>query len=747
MLSGVSALALAEVAWPAWLNNIVVFLQVLLGFSIIIFFHELGHFLAAKWAGVRVDRFAVGFGPRLFGWRRGEGFTFGARPDYRAAELLERNYGETDYCFRLLPIGGYVKMLGQDDVVINEQTNEIRLSDDPRAFPNRSVSQRMVVVSAGVIFNLALAAVLLTAVFLIGRNMAAAVVGAVEPGQPAEGKLLPGDEIIEINGDRVDSFMDVQLATIFEDPPLKMRVRRNGQVLDSLIPITPEMDERTETPLIGIIPQMTTERTRDAIRFGEQDVPREGDRITHVEGRPVSSAIEIFPLFRGSAGRPLRMTVARPGPDGQAQTLEVYERATLAVVPAGVTKTAVEFMDGAHVLGMLRRRAVAAVVPGGAAEQAGFKPGDVIVQWGDAAHPTYAELLDRIHATPPAATHVLVLRGDQEVALTVTPRQGWQLFARSDPKVGLDFSRGEEDRPVVAQVVADTPAARLNIPRGALLTAIDGQPVSTWFDVTQALMAAAGREVEIRYRSAAAQAVEKLAVPGSLFNELNLPIAAVIESINGQSAVTVDGAERSVQSAVGLRALLASHVGQTVEVAWRPTRLDPVQRSQFTVRADALDAWQLRISYEIDPLSFKVLEKRVDAGGNPFVALSMGVKSVVQFVEQMVIFLSSVVTRRVSTQNVAGPVGIIDIAMRQARSGWSDLLFFMAFLSVNLAVINFLPVPVLDGGMMLFLIIEKIKGKPLSFTAQMVSTLVGLAAIVLAALYVTIQDIGRLFSS
>ncbi len=747
MLSGLNGLALAEIAWPAWLNNIVVFLQVLLGFSIIIFVHELGHFLAAKWAGVRVDRFSVGFGPRLFGWRRGEGFTFGGRPDYRAAELQERSFGETDYCFRLLPIGGYVKMLGQDDIVINDQTNEIRLSDDPRAFPNRSVSQRMVVVSAGVVFNLLLAAVLLTAVFMIGRDMAAAVVGAVEPGGPSEGKLLPGDEIIEIDGDRVDSFMDVQLATVFSDPPLKIRVRRDGKELPTPVLVTPEKDERTDTPLIGIVPQMTTELTRDAIRFGDPEVPHAGDRITSVDGRVVTSAIEIFPMFRASAGRPLQVTVERKTADGQAETLDVVQRATLAVVPAAITKTAAEFMDASHVLGMLRRRAIAMVVPGGAAEEAGFKPGDVIVQWGDAAHPTYSELLDRIHVTPPVATKVVVLRGGAETTLTVTPRQGWKLFSRADPKVGLDFSRGEEDRPVVAQVVPGTPAARLNIPRGALLTAIDDQPVSNWFEVTQALMASAGREIELRYRSGTAEGVERLAVPSSLFNELNLPIAAVIESINGQDSVLVDGAERSVQSTLGLRTLLSQHVGETVEVAWRATRLDPVQKSSFGVRADNLDAWQLRISYEIDPLSFKVLEKRVDAGGNPFVALSMGAKSVVQFVEQMVIFLTSVVTRRMSTQNVAGPVGIVDIAMRQAKSGWGDLLFFMAFLSVNLAVINFLPVPVLDGGMMLFLIIEKIKGKPLSFTAQMVSTLVGLAAIVVAALYVTIQDIGRLFSS
>jgi len=85
------------------------------------------------------------------------------------------------------------------------------------------------------------------------------------------------------------------------------------------------------------------------------------------------------------------------------------------------------------------------------------------------------------------------------------------------------------------------------------------------------------------------------------------------------------------------------------------------------------------------------------------------------------------------------------MAIEQAKAGLPELMFFLAFLSVNLAVINFLPMPVLDGGLMVFLLIEKIKGKPLSLKAQMVGTMVGLAAIILGLLFVTIQDIGRFF--
>ncbi len=101
--------------------------------------------------------------------------------------------------------------------------------------------------------------------------------------------------------------------------------------------------------------------------------------------------------------------------------------------------------------------------------------------------------------------------------------------------------------------------------------------------------------------------------------------------------------------------------------------------------------------------------------------------------------------RNVGVKNVSGPVGIISRAVDLAKEGFVELLFFLAFLSVNLAVINFMPLPVMDGGLMVFLIIEKIKGKPLSIKTQMVSTIVGLALIVICFLLVTIQDIARFF--
>src|SRR3954467_1138856 len=138
-------------------------LLVILGFGLIIFVHELGHFLAAKWAGIRVLAFAIGFGPAAVSYRKGMGWRRGTtEPEYQerqrrgqAAEL-----SPTQYRLNWLPLGGYVKMLGQDDL------NPAAVSAERDSYQNTPVWKRMVVISAGVVMNMLLAALLFVAVFM-----------------------------------------------------------------------------------------------------------------------------------------------------------------------------------------------------------------------------------------------------------------------------------------------------------------------------------------------------------------------------------------------------------------------------------------------------------------------------------------------------------------------------------------------------------------------------------------------------
>src|SRR5688500_2010208 len=152
------------------------------GFGFVIFFHELGHFLAAKYVGIRVEQFAVGFGQALFSWRKGKGWKLGssgARYEELTKSGQAEGIGETEYRLNWVPLGGYVKMLGQDDLRPNAT------QDDPRAYNKKSIGARMVVVSAGVIMNIILAAIGFMVVFLMGFRAPPAVAGSVIPNSPA----------------------------------------------------------------------------------------------------------------------------------------------------------------------------------------------------------------------------------------------------------------------------------------------------------------------------------------------------------------------------------------------------------------------------------------------------------------------------------------------------------------------------------------------------------------------------------
>ena len=149
---------------------------IFLGFSAVIFVHELGHFMVAKWANVRIEKFCIGFGRELFGFTR----------------------GETRYGFNLLPLGGYVKMLGQEDFEV-DSTGELQVRDDPRSFAVQPVGHRMLIVSAGVVMNVIFAALLFMIVFTVGLQVFVTDVGFVKPNSPAAmAGLQRGDEIIKI---------------------------------------------------------------------------------------------------------------------------------------------------------------------------------------------------------------------------------------------------------------------------------------------------------------------------------------------------------------------------------------------------------------------------------------------------------------------------------------------------------------------------------------------------------------------
>ncbi len=746
-----SPLILAASPLLEWLYNGWLFLKVLVGFSAVIFVHELGHFLAAKWMGIRVDRFAIGFFQRVVGYRPGEGLTFGTRPEYTAEELAARGYGETDYCLNILPFGGYVRMLGQDDIIINEETGEIKTSDDPRSFTNKPVHRRMVVVSAGVIFNVIFAILAYALIFAgPGKAMVAPVVTVEAGGPAAEAGLLTGDRIVSINDGAVRSFVDVVKGVLLSSGPVTLRVQRDGQEIKGPIVVHPRPNDMIGRSIgVGYMYDTSLSVERGSVLDGPPLVP--GDRLVGINDQPVESLFDAMRAVRECGGQELELQVARGDPDTPEETeiVTYRHRPLLAILPADPRADQEgAILDSEHLLGFVRRLQVRAVLPDTPAEKAGFQAGDVIAEWGNVPNPRHSDIKDSIEANEGRVVPVVVDRGGTLERLEVVPRREFTLFSKQGPRVGIEFI-ADQNAAVVADIARETPAVGVGLPRGARIVAIDDTPITTWIDVFEQFKRSVGSTVSVRYETAGDTAEGSLTVPPSVTSVLDLPPMARIDLIAGERDVRMDtGRTVPLPDPRAVRLLLEKHVGETITVSYVRDETDAERvTATFAVTADNLDPWQLRCSYALDVLALSPRTENVSAGGNPFLALWMGTKESGSVLRDVYLVVKGMFTPRsaVSPKNVSGPVGIFKHAIQEADTSYTDLLYFLAYISVNLAVINFLPLPVVDGGLMVFLLLEKIRGKPLSIKVQVTTTLIGLALIVGVFLLVTFQDITQLW--
>ena len=204
--------------------------------GIMIFFHELGHFLVAKYFGVKVLKFALGFGPVLVG----------------------KTVGETEYSIRYFPLGGFVKMLGEG--IEEEDEEDLPPDDDERSFSNKHPLKRMAIVAAGPAFNLVLALLLYYGVYLIsGIEVRLPEIGEVTEDSPAQhAGLLKGDLISAIDGQEIESWSELRgLIADKAGIPLTFTVKRDGQY--ATLSVTPketilqnEFGEPIKASIIGI---------------------------------------------------------------------------------------------------------------------------------------------------------------------------------------------------------------------------------------------------------------------------------------------------------------------------------------------------------------------------------------------------------------------------------------------------------------------------------------------------------------
>jgi len=820
MLSNLMELAggiLAQGAAGEWLRSAGSLLLVMLGFSFVVFVHELGHFLAAKWAGVRVERFAIGFGQELFGFQ----------------------YGETRYSFNVLPLGGYVKMLGQEDFAV-DKTGELKVKSDDASFTNKPVGQRMVIVSAGVVMNLIFAAIGLTIYMMIGYNTAPPVVGMVAPATPAaRAGIQPGDKILGINGYAVREFTDVRMRIVLSDPGevLTFDVEREGKRVEPSPRVLPEFQEDERVRQVGMSPGWT--RTV-AIRagspsdeYGESEL-RPNDLILAIirDGRssPVRSMGEVWTAMMDARGGPLQLEVKRPDHVPDVADLVNPEdenrqgRILRVTVSAGWYVHPEDIADGGttSLLGLVPRLRGGAAEERSPADLAGVESNDVICRFGSLSDPSFGEfgklvwqyenrdvplvvrrprsshgkfsaaavqfLCSRREAwieaavTSPETARTLfdadltasglpevqtnLLRGrsrqlataeswlnwlesvDQHT-LTIRPTRPFVLTGGAKPRIGLPLDLPEDDRLVVADILPQvgsrqSPAARSGIPRGAVILACDGRSVDTWPALTEQFRASAGRNVRLRYRAGLTYSEADFEIPGCISSALALSPSARITSINGQERAEVLRRNGQPQTLYlpdwrAVAGLLRQNTGKTVKVNWSGADEAP-HEAEFAVTDANVDPWLMRVAYVPTIFCYPMMVEIRES--SPIAAAWQGIRKTYFATWNTLQSIRHIAfTQQVGVNQLKGPVGIARMGMQIAESSGTQLLWFMCLISANLAVINFLPLPIVDGGLFFFLVLEKIRGEPLSIRTQVVTQILGMALIASVFLFVTFQDI------
>ncbi|MFH1675591.1 MAG: site-2 protease family protein, partial [bacterium] len=598
--------------------------------------HEFGHFLMAKAFGMRVDEFAIGFGKRLFSWRR----------------------GETEYSVNLVPLGGYNKIYGMD---IEETEPDPKAKgnpkisknsvpdysvapvDDPRAFVNKPIYQRFFVIVAGPIMNFLIA---ILVIFVMGTTMGfpAAELGRIIPGGPADvAGLQDGDIITKLNGSRLTATSDLHRAVAYSGGHtiVLAGIRDGGDFKATVVPQQIRLAESyfcrlgfiylTDGTIIDVLPKSPASRVAlvpgdvilevDGFRFPSQNLVVES-----------GSGVLTLVIYRDYRRKPIDIEYFN-----SEINHDLYS-------PYGF------FLNGEQV--------VTAVLDHGIASDAGLRPGDTIVQ---SSMETWSEspLENPVHAKTPTALTLTYSRNDSNHTIRLVP----------DPV----YSR--------IQVFMD--------------------------DASSATF------VNLPYDS-------RLRMAG-----MN----------TGDTIVSVNG----VDTPNGITAFLElqRHLGGTATIV----ALSRGQERVFNVPVPPLNNRNELRSF-FAGIRF---ETRYFAS-DPITSFMAGVRKSNEIVGFIFMTIGMLVTGQASIGDLAGPVGIATITYEAASNGLVDLINILVMLSVNLAIFNLLPFPALDGGRIVFMILEAIWRRPVvTVKVENIIHIAGFLLLILFALFVTYHDIVRFF--
>jgi regulator of sigma E protease len=693
-------------------------LYVAVGVGLIIFVHELGHFLVAKACGVKCEKFMIGF-------------------DIAGIRLLSIRRGETLYGIGILPLGGYVKMLGQEDnpaqlrremerakqaaaeskaaagpsdapietstasADAGEASPEARLYN-PRSYLAKSVPQRMAIISAGVIMNMIFAFVFAVLAYLYGVKDSPCVVGAVVAGGGAwQSGIRAGDTILEVGGAKVRTFQQMLRAIVSGEAGegLPVVVKRPGVKDPFEVIVKPQ--KLGGKPTIGIISSQELQigKEKDSLMFlpgsaAEKATPPllHGDRIVKVDGQAVENYGQLQDVLIARADKPLEVTVDRiEGSDANDSKSQKKEEVTITVPVNPMKQFGMAMTMGT----------IASVQVGSPAARAEIKPGDLLTTLEGEAVGDPLKLPDRIRKLAGKKVQLGLNRNGKPVELTVklsaTPR--CVLPDTPDSPVALsELGVAYFVLNTVASVDPGVPAAGAGLKSGDRLTSVKIVP-PTAEDL---------KDLRKKYGNDDINPAETTFPMKD--DERNWPCFMLL-----------------MQSALP---------GTTFEFTWQRDSKEMTGKAA-TVAAE--NWFNPERGWILEPM------REVQQAHSFGEAVRMGGQETLDSALLVYRLLHSFSTNQVSIRNISGPLGILWAALGVARLGLGNLLAFMTLLSANLAVLNFLPIPVLDGGHMVLLAYEGIRGKPADERVQEALTWIGLILLLTLMIWAFGLDLG-LFS-